>query len=121
MSTFAIHSDPAPLCVDAAGSVRVGGTRVTLDNVLALYRAGESAESIGESFPTLSLGDIHAVIAYYHRHRQEVDEYLQAHESQADELERQIRASQSSGLTREELLERRRQMRASDDASAARG
>jgi len=36
--TLAILSEPAPLTVNSDGIVRVGGTRVTLDTVVAVFK-----------------------------------------------------------------------------------
>jgi len=54
----------------------VGGTRVTLDTVVGAFQSGASAEEIALHYPALSLDDIYAVIAYYLRNRDDVDNYL---------------------------------------------
>jgi uncharacterized protein (DUF433 family) len=79
-----IHADPVPLAPDDGGTVRVAGTRVTLDTVVEQFRAGASAEAIAERFPVLSAADVHAVLAYYLRHREEVDRYLAEQARQAE-------------------------------------
>ncbi|MBA2450877.1 MAG: DUF433 domain-containing protein [Chloroflexi bacterium] len=48
-ATPTIEADRVPLSVDAHGRVRVGGTRVTLDTVIGLFRHGRSPEWIAES------------------------------------------------------------------------
>ena len=65
-----------PIATDVDGVVRVGGTRVTLDTVVMAYTEGLSAEEIVRQYPSLDLADTHAAIAYYLRHRDEVDAYL---------------------------------------------
>jgi uncharacterized protein (DUF433 family) len=65
-----------PLRIEESGAVRVGDTRVLLELVIWAYQAGESAEEIVQAYTTLSLSDVHAVIAYYLRHKQAVEEYL---------------------------------------------
>src|SRR5262245_2127869 len=80
-----IHTDAVPLRPDADGTVRVGDTRVTLDVVVAHYRAGASAEEIAERFAVLTPADVHAVLAYYLRHREEVDRYLAERDREAEE------------------------------------
>ena len=62
--------------LDTDGVVRVGGTRVTLDSVVAAFGNGASAEEIAQQFPTLKLPDVYAVIAYYLSHQEEVERYL---------------------------------------------
>jgi uncharacterized protein (DUF433 family) len=83
--SLTIHTHPVPLAADATGTVRVAGTRVTLDTVIEHFRTGASAEAIAERFPVLSAADVHAVLAYYLRHRDEVDRYLAEQARQADE------------------------------------
>lgn len=51
-------TEPVPLYADEDGVVRVGGTRVTLDSVVAAFRLGETAEGIVESYPALCLADV---------------------------------------------------------------
>ena len=41
---FEVVADPIPLQTDADGVVRVGGTRVTLDTVVAAFADGATAE-----------------------------------------------------------------------------
>jgi len=67
-----------PLHRDEEGSVRVAGSRVTLESIVARFKQGFTGEEIQESFPSIRLGDIYAVLAYYLKHEVEVEEYLQA-------------------------------------------
>ena len=83
---LAIDSSPAPLEHDADGVVRVGGTRVTLDTVVGAFNDGATAEEITSQYPSLSLADTYAAIAYYLRHRNETDEYIASHASHADAM-----------------------------------
>ena len=73
-----LSAQPAPIQTDADGVARVGGTRVTLDTVVAAFHGGATAEEIVQQYSTLELGDVYAVIAYVLRHRPEVDAYLEA-------------------------------------------
>ena len=73
-----------PLADVAIGNVRVGGTRVTLDTIVARFRQEFSPEAIASSFPTVGLSTIYAVIAYYLARRAKVEAYLaQQHEEEA--------------------------------------
>ena len=107
--TLPLEADPIPLTADAHGVLRVAGTRVTLDAVLSLYKAGATPEEIADDFPSLELADIFAVITYYLRHRSEVDAYLeQGHrEAEALRLEDEARFG-SGGELKERLLARLR-------------
>jgi uncharacterized protein (DUF433 family) len=79
-----IHLQPAPLRTDSDGNLRVGATRVTLDVVLTHYRSGASVDEIAERFPVLTSADVHAALAYYLRHHDEIDAYLAELDRQAD-------------------------------------
>ena len=65
-----------PLFVDLYGTLRVQGTRVTLDSVVTAFRAGATAEDIAQKFPSVSLADAHLIIAHYLHHAAEIDSYL---------------------------------------------
>ena len=47
------------------GVYRVEGTRVSLDSLVYLFREGMSEESIVESYPTLTLEQVHGALAFY--------------------------------------------------------
>jgi len=66
-----------PLIVTEHGTIRIKGSRVSLDSVIHHFKLGATAEQIVQSFPSLSLGDVYSSIAYYLTHRQEIEEYLQ--------------------------------------------
>lgn len=92
--TLSIHTDPVPLRVEETGAIRVGNTRVLLDIVIECFKQGDAAEVIAHKFTTLQLADVYAVIAYYLRHKEEVDAYLDGREKEADELKKLIQARQ---------------------------
>jgi uncharacterized protein (DUF433 family) len=102
--------EPPPIALDAGGVPRIGGTRVTLDSVVWSYLQGNSAERIAEQFDTLSLPDIHAVIAFYLRHKDVVDAYLKETEDLGQRLWREQQADPAFIALRNRLLERRQKM-----------
>ena len=59
------------------GVRRIGGTRVTLDSVVATFDAGATPEEIAQQFPSLRLADIYSVIGVYLDDPQDVLEYLE--------------------------------------------
>ncbi len=106
--TMAIHADPVPLRVDEHGVIRIGGSRLALEVVLDYHHQGMTAEDIAEGYAgIIALADVHAVLAYYHRHREEIDSYLQRREQEAEVIRREIEAVQPPrpGF-RDELLAR---------------
>jgi uncharacterized protein (DUF433 family) len=104
-----IHPDPVPLRVDADGVVRVGGARVSLDVILAHHHQGASAEEIAERFPVLTLADVHAALAYYLRHRDEIDHYLAEQVRQADDAVQALGGRHQPWSEVHDRLGRRRQ------------
>lgn len=103
--------EQVPLRLYEGRSLRVGTTRVTLDTVVTAYKMGETAEEIAESFDTLELADIHAVISYYLRHVDEVDAYIADGEARAEELRRWVEEHQGATDFREQLRTRLAQSR----------
>ncbi len=108
--TLPIQADPVPLRDDGRGGFRVGDSRVPLDVVLGEYENGADAESIVNAYPTLLLADVYAVIAYYLRHRDEVNDHLWKRQGEAAELRKEIESKQPDrAQLRARLLERRKQ------------
>ena len=60
----------------SSDDVRVRGTRVGVEHLLTEYLAGRLPEELAVEFPTVSLEQVHGVLAWYLRNRKEVDEYL---------------------------------------------
>lgn len=105
--TLLLVSDAVPLQADADGVVRVGGTRVTLETVIAAFSEGATAEEITQQYPSLSLADVYSVIGYYLRHSGEVDAYLQQRRVRAHEVREQNETRFGARGVRERLLARR--------------
>ena len=61
--------------------VRVCGSRISLEDIITWYRMGYTAEMIWEDYPSLELGDIYMVIAFYLRNKKEVHaHFLESYE-----------------------------------------
>jgi uncharacterized protein (DUF433 family) len=89
--------------VDEGGVVRVGKSRISLDLVVEQYENGMTPEDLVRAYDTLALADVHAVIAYYLQHRDEVRAYLKRRAEEAEALRAKIEAERPR-VTREELL-----------------
>lgn len=100
-------TERVPVHTDANGVVRVGGTRVTLDTLVAAFDAGATAEEILQQYPSLALADVYSVIAYYLRHQSEVRASITRQQQAAHVRKENERRFDSSGV-RERLLARRR-------------
>ncbi len=102
-----VTPERVPLAVDRDGVVRVEGTRVTLDTVVAAFREGATAEEITQQYPSLRLADVYAVIGYYLRHQPEVDSYLRERQRHAAGARRTNEARFDPEGVRDRLLARR--------------
>ena len=80
----------SPLHQDDRGVIRVIGSRITLDTLVNKYNAGDTPEDLHEGFPSLSLEQIKSVIAWYHNHIAEAEEYLQEGQAKFEALRREI-------------------------------
>lgn len=105
-----VEAQSPPLEADSSGTMRVGGTRVTLDTVVHAFEQGHSAEEIVSDFPVLKLADVYAVISYYLNNRAEVERYLQQQEKDAEEIWRKIEAMPGYHEFRELLRARRQEL-----------
>jgi uncharacterized protein (DUF433 family) len=101
-----VSPEPVPLEADRDGVMRVGGTRVTLDTVVAVFSEGATAEEIVQQYTSLRLADVYAVIGYYLRHQKEVDDYLRQRQQQAAEVRRSNEARFDPAGVRDRLLAR---------------
>jgi uncharacterized protein (DUF433 family) len=79
-----------PLVITEQGTIRIKGSRVSLDSIIHHFKLGATAEQIVQSFPSLSLGDVYSSIAYYLTHRHEIEAYLEQQETAADALQEQL-------------------------------
>lgn len=89
-----IRAIATPLRLDEYGVIRVGDSQVVLDIVIGAFNNGADPEGIVHGYPTLDLADVYAAIAYYLRHRTEVDEYLEARREEAERLRQEIETRQ---------------------------
>jgi uncharacterized protein (DUF433 family) len=64
----------------------VTGKRVSLDSIIYAYFDGYSAESIVDSFPSVSLEEVYGTIAFYLSNRVAIDNYLAEGEKEFDRL-----------------------------------
>ena len=60
----ALTTEPIPLVSGPDGVMRVRGTRVTLETVLAAFSEGATAEEIAQRYPSIPLADVYQVIGY---------------------------------------------------------
>lgn len=102
----AFEAKPPPLGSGLEGVIRVLGTRVSLETVVYAFDSGSTAEEIVQQYPSLSLGNVYAVISYVLDNRQSVDEYVARRRAEADALRAEIEARWPPQGLRERLLAR---------------
>jgi uncharacterized protein (DUF433 family) len=69
------------------GKPRVAGHRIRVqDIVLSHQRAGMTPDEIVSAFPTITLANVYASLAYYHDHRTEIDADIR----EADQFDAQL-------------------------------
>lgn len=95
-----------PLTVTEDGTIRIAGSRVSLESVLYHYKLGAVPEEIVYKFPSLRLADIYAVVAYYLNHREGVEEYLREAEAAGDALQAEIESQPQYRTAMVEVRER---------------
>jgi uncharacterized protein (DUF433 family) len=93
--------------VQFAGTIRVQGSRVTLDSIIHHFKLGATAEQIQHSFPSLTLRQIYGAIFYYLENTATVEEYLSKQEKAAEQSRRFIDEHFDTSELRERILARR--------------
>jgi len=73
---FTAKVEAPPIREDGHGALRVGDSRVLVELVVLAFKHGATPETIVQQYPTLSLSDTYAVIAYYLRHPDEIETYM---------------------------------------------
>jgi len=96
------------------GAYRIGDTRVSLDSLVYLFREGISAEGMVESYPALTLEQVHGALAFYLANQKEIDAYLTEGERTAESQHRQSRHTNAELIAKL----RRRAMRVRFQADA---
>jgi len=98
---------PAPITKDEDGVLRVAGTRVTLDSIVAAFDLGATPEEIVQRYPSVDLASAYVVIAYVLRHRESVDLYLTGRSNAASDVQAEVEARFPPDGLRARLLARR--------------
>jgi uncharacterized protein (DUF433 family) len=95
-----------PLTQWQDGTIRISGTRVTLDVIVKQFKLGATAEQIHDSFPVASLKDIYGVIYYYLEHTAAVEAYMQEQRQAAAATRQWVESQPENRALRERLLAR---------------
>jgi uncharacterized protein (DUF433 family) len=103
-------SQKVPLTLWEDGTIRITGTRVTLDVIINQFRLGATAEQIFDSFPAAFLKDIYGAIYYYLEHTEAVEAYMHEQQQAATETRLWVESQPGNRVLRERLLARRQQL-----------
>ena len=68
--TLSSHIESTPDV--ASGRARIAGTRIRVQDIVAWFELGRSPDEIASAYPHITLADVHAALAYYYDHREEI-------------------------------------------------
>jgi uncharacterized protein (DUF433 family) len=93
------------------GRPRIDGHRITVEDVAIWHeRLGMSPDEIVSAYPSITLSDVHAALAYYYEHRERIDAAIR----EGEQFVAQMRAQAPPSLLRQKL--RQRSADATDDS-----
>jgi hypothetical protein len=93
-----------PLREEPSGVFRVGQSRVLLELVIDAFKAGATPEAIVQSYSTLKLADVYAVVGRYLADPAPFEAYLKRCDEAAEETRRRIEAIQGPQRNLREVL-----------------
>ena len=73
------------------GIYRLAGTRVSLDSIVYAFWRGQTAESIAQSFPMLTLEQVYGALTFYLANQSEIDVYLKEAEAEFEAMRQAAR------------------------------
>ena len=71
------------------GRPRIAGHRIRVQDIVIWTEQGQSPDEIVSDFPQLSLADVYAALAYYHDHREEIDQEIREDQEFAARMKEQ--------------------------------
>ncbi|MDP6113498.1 MAG: DUF433 domain-containing protein [Planctomycetota bacterium] len=71
------------------GRIRIDGSRITVHRIATLYKQGQTAEDIPQTYPHLTLGQVYTALAYFHENRKEIEGVLAEDDVEFDRLKTQ--------------------------------
>jgi uncharacterized protein (DUF433 family) len=93
------------------GRPRIDGHRITVADVAIWHeRMGMDPDEMVSAYPTITLSDVHAALAYYYENREQIDDSIREDEQFAAEM----RAKAGPSLVKQKLGQRKAD--ASDDS-----
>lgn len=99
--------EAVPVAAGEDGVIRVSGTRVPLEIIIATFHDGATAEEIAQQYPSVPLSDIYQLIGYYLRHAPDLEPYLNRQQTERADIKRANESRWSPDGIRQRLLARR--------------
>ena len=86
LSIIAEHIEITPgVC---GGKPRIAGHRIKVQDIVIWHETmGMSPDEIVSSYPSITLSDVYAALAYYHDHLEEIRQQIKEDEQYAQELQ----------------------------------
>jgi uncharacterized protein (DUF433 family) len=82
------------------GKPRISGHRIRVQDIVIWHeRMGLSPDEILLHYPTITLADVYAALAYYHDHRDEIQQQIHTGEAFAAQLQAKTRSVLQRKLT----------------------
>jgi uncharacterized protein (DUF433 family) len=78
------------------GTPHIAGTGVTVRTIVRYHQSGLEAEQIAVRIGHISLGQVHAALAFYYANKSMMDREMTDEEAESDRLEREHLAGQPS-------------------------
>src|SRR3989337_2490696 len=94
ISTVSVNTHIEVTPDTCAGKPRIAGHRIRVQDIVLWTEQGRSADEIVADFPQLSLADVYAALAYYHDHREQIDQDIR----EDDEFVQRMKAQAGPGL-----------------------
>src|SRR5713226_8584560 len=92
------------------GKPRIDGHRITVEDVAIWHeRRGMSPDEIVSAYPSITLSDVHAALAYYYEHRERIDTDIR----EGERFVAEMKAKNPPSLLQQKL--RQRNADATDD------
>jgi hypothetical protein len=107
-----------PLREEPKGVFRVGKSRVLLELVLRAFKAGATPEAIVQSYDTLDLADVYAVVSRYLSAPAPFEEYLRVREQAGEQTRGKIEEFQGPQGNLRAILQARAKAREDERAQA---
>jgi len=87
MSTATKHPYIVSTPGTCGGKPRIDGHRIRVQDIVGAYTVrGLSPEEICEDYPSITLAQVHAALAYYFDHREEIEQQIRDDEAFAEQF-----------------------------------